>query len=129
MPNVNLMVLQGHLGRDPEQKYMPNGNAVVNFSVAYSYKKDAPTSWFNCAAFGKNAELVMQYFTKGSAPLLQGRHESRKYTNKDGQEVTTWTFSVDRILDFGPRAANMPLNERAPAKQSADQDFDDDVPF
>lgn len=121
MPNVNHMILQGHLGRDPEGKYTAKGTQVASFSIAYSQKKDGPTTWFRCEAFGKTAELILEYCSKGSAPLLQGRIECQEY-EKDGEKKQAWKFIVEKLLAFGPRSE--------PKQPAATRDtFDDDAPF
>lgn len=136
MPNVCSITLQGHLGRDPETRYAPSGTQVCNFSVAYTPKKDAETTWFRCVAFGKTAELIQQYCRKGSAPLLQGSIVMRKY-EKDGQQRESWEVMVDRVLWLGPKqgGGDAPELRQAQSKPVAAAasgfgNFDDmDVPF
>lgn len=132
MPNVNEMFLQGHLGRDVETRFLPDGKAVANFSVAYTEKFGGKerTTWFNCSAFGKTAEVAQQYLTKGSAPLLRGKIQSRKYTDKQGQEREAWEFVVDRILWLGSRKEGQQATPKQAPQQSAADPFDDDsIPF
>lgn len=134
MPNVNEMILQGHLGREVETRFLPDGKAVANFSVAYTEKFGGKerTSWFNCSAFGKTAEVAQQYLTKGSAPLLRGKMQSRKYTDKQGVEKEAWEFIVDRILWLGPKKEGQQQpaqRQQAAPQQSADPFDDSDVPF
>ena len=136
MPNVNEMILQGHLGRDPETRFMNDGKPVANFSVAYTekYSGKERTSWFNCSCFGKTAEVAQQYLVKGSAPLLRGKMQSRKYTDKQGNEREAWEFVVDRILWLGPRKEGAQDNPRpAQAKPQASgggfDSLDDEIPF
>ena len=86
MPNFATVTLIGHLGRDPESKYTPDGTAVVNFSVATTRKRrDAEvTTWWRCALFGRRAETFAQYLHKGDPVLIQGEPYQRSYTAKDG---------------------------------------------
>lgn len=133
MPNVNEMILQGHLGREPETRFTPDGKGICNFSVAYTEKYGGKerTTWFNCSAFGKTAEVAQQYLTKGSAPLLRGKIQSRKYTDKQGQEREAWEFVVDRILWLGPKKdGQQPAARPQSAQQQSADPFDDDsIPF
>jgi single-strand DNA-binding protein len=137
MPNVCSITLQGHLGRDPETRYTASGTMVCNFSVAYSPKKDAETTWFRCQAFGKTAELIQQYCRKGSAPLLLGSIAMRTWQDKEGAKRESWEVTVDRVLWFGPKQGGEAAEPRqspakpesAPAVGSGFGDFDDDIPF
>lgn len=136
MPNVCSITLQGHLGSDPTVRYAASGTAVCNFSVAYTPKKDAETTWFRCQAFGKTAELIQQYCRKGSAPLLLGSIAMRKWQDKEGQQRESWDVTVDRVLWLGPKqVGGEPAEPRqaqskpAAAASSGFSNFDDDVPF
>lgn len=132
MPNVNEMFLQGHLGRDPETRFMNDGKPVCNWSIAYTEKFGGKerTSWFNCAAFGKIAEVAQQYLVKGSAPLLRGKMQSRKYQDKQGNDREAWEFVVDRILWLGPKKGGAtqasPQQAQKPAAYPSDYG---DIPF
>jgi single-strand DNA-binding protein len=94
MASVNRAIIVGNLGRDPEVRYMPNGDAIANIAVATSHKsKDRntgeqreTTEWHRIAFFGRMAELVGQYLKKGSSVYVEGRLQTRKYTDKDGIE-------------------------------------------
>ena len=78
---MNKVTLIGHLGRDPEMRYTPTGQAVTSFSVASSYSQGdkKETQWFNCSAWEKQAELCNQYLQKGSQVYIEGRIKSRAY--------------------------------------------------
>ena len=83
---MNKLIVIGHLGRDPEMRYLPSGGGVTNFSVASSrrYTTSAgeqreETEWFNCSAFGRLAETCNQYLTKGKQVYVEGRLSSRTY--------------------------------------------------
>ncbi len=83
---MNKIIVIGHLGRDPEMRYLPSGQGVSNFSVATSRKyttssgeQREETEWFNCSAFGRLAETCNQYLTKGKQVYVEGRLSSRTY--------------------------------------------------
>ena len=86
---MNKVILIGNVGRDPEMRYTPSGQAVTSFSVATSYGKgdDKATEWFNCSAWGKQAELTNEYLRKGSQVYVEGRIRSREY-EVDGKPRT-----------------------------------------
>src|SRR5206468_6451046 len=94
MASVNKVIIVGNLGRDPEIRYMPSGDAIANIAVATSYKsKDKNTGeqkelteWHRISFFGRLAEIVGQYLKKGSSVYVEGRLQTRKYTDKDGIE-------------------------------------------
>ena len=94
MPSVNKVIIVGNLGRDPEIRYMPSGDAIANIAVATTYKsKDRNTGeqkelteWHRISFFGRLAEIVGQYLKKGSSVYVEGRLQTRKYTDKDGVE-------------------------------------------
>lgn len=96
MADLNFFVCIGRLGRDPEVRYMPNGDAAVNISLAVGKKwKDKSTgemkeqtTWVPFSFFGKTAELIGQYAKKGSQMRADGEFSVRKYTDKDGNEKT-----------------------------------------
>ena len=156
--SVNKVILLGNLGRDPEVRYMPNGEAVANFSIATSESwKDkngervTRTEWHNITLYRRLAEVAGQYLKKGSQVYIEGRIQSRKYTGKDGIERTAYEIigsemkmvgarndggSAPMDHDFEPAApqqANVPppaprKMEPKPVAPAVD-DFDDDIPF
>ena len=125
---MNIITIAGQLGRDAEQRFLPNGDAVASFSVADSQGKDKPTIWWNCSIFGKRAESLAQYLTKGQAVTVTGSVSQREYTDKDGNKRTSMDVRVtDIALQGGKREAAQESPRKAPS-QSAPQD-DSDVPF
>ena len=99
---MNKIIVIGHLGRDPEMRYTPNGQAVTSFSVASSrrYTNSAgeqkeETEWFNVSAWGKLGETCNQYLTKGQQVYIEGRMSSRTYEGRDG----TTRVSIDVFLN------------------------------
>lgn len=136
-------IVQGYVAKDPEMRYMANGNAVCNFSIPYSEKwKDKAsgeekekTTWFRINIFGKLAEVAGQYVTKGTNILVIGKMESRKYQNKEGIEVESWQLNVDemKLLGGGSGSGDKPQKREEPRKAAPSKksdEFDDlDVPF
>ena len=105
---LNKVILIGRLGRDPEVRYMPNGEAVCNFSVATSEKytdkngqRQEVTEWHNVTMYRKLAEIAGQYLTKGSQVYLEGKIQSRKYQGKDGIERTAYDIIANEMKMLG----------------------------
>ncbi|MGO1463657.1 MAG: single-stranded DNA-binding protein [Marinobacter sp.] len=100
---VNKVILIGNLGQDPDTRYTPNGNAVVNLNIATdeSYKDRQTgqlvpkTEWHRIVMFGKIAEIAGQYLRKGSKVYIEGKLQTRKWQNKEGQDVYTTEVVVD----------------------------------
>ena len=99
---MNKVILIGNVGRDPEMRYTPSGQAVTSFSVATSYGKgdDKATEWFNCSAWGKQAELTNEYLRKGSQVYVEGRIRSREY-EVDGKPRFSLDVSVNQVQFLG----------------------------
>ncbi len=151
MASVNKVILVGNLGRDPETRYLPSGEAVVNLSVATSERwKDKQTGeprelteWHRVVFFGRQAEIAAQYLRKGAQVYVEGSLRTRKWTDQSGQERYTTEIRGDTFKMLGPRqAADAPLNANATAAGAmgsaagaamppfADNGFaDDDIPF
>jgi single-strand DNA-binding protein len=138
---MNSITVAGQLGKDSEVRFLPNGDAVAGFSVADSQGKDKPTIWWNCQLFGKRAESLSQYLTKGQAVTVSGTVSQRTYTDKNGQERTSMDLRVNDVaLQGGKRdaaPAAKPSHDAAKARQikepftPSDMDFqnDSDIPF
>ena len=91
MPSLNIVQVIGHLGQDPEMKFLPSGQPVTNFSVSASRKYQTTegenkeeTEWFNCVVFGKQAESCNTYLAKGRLVYVQGRLRTRSWDGQDG---------------------------------------------
>lgn len=131
---MNNITIAGQLGKDAETRYLPNGDAVCNFSVADSQGKDKPTIWWRCSLFGKRAESLAPYLMKGQAVTVYGHVTEREY-QKDGAAMKAMEIRVqDVALQGGKRdAAPAPRQAPAPQRQTAAPagDWDDgaDVPF
>lgn len=102
---INKVILLGHLGRDPEVKYMPNGNAVTNMTIATSESwKDKNTGqpqdrteWHRVVIFGKLAEIAGQYLKKGSLVYVEGQLQTRKWTDQSGQDRYSTEIVINPI--------------------------------
>ena len=112
--SLNKVMLIGNLGRDPEVRYMPNGEAVVNFSIATSEswndrqsgQRVERTEWHNITMYRRLAEIAGQYLKKGSQAYIEGRIQSRKYTDKDGIERTAYDIIGNEMKMLGSRNAS-----------------------
>lgn len=111
--SLNKVILIGRLGRDPEVRYMPNGEAVCNFSVATSEtwndrngQRVERTEWHNITMYRKLAEIAGQYLKKGGLVYLKGRIQSRKYQGKDGIERTAYDIVANEMKMLGGRNEN-----------------------
>lgn len=134
---LNKVILIGRLGRDPETRYMPNGEAVANFSVATSEKytdkngqRQEVTEWHNVTMYRKLAEIAGQYLKQGSQVYIEGKIKSRKYTDKNGVERTAYDIIANELKMLGGNAQT-PAQKPQPAHEQAQaqEDISDDVPF
>ena len=152
---MQIVILMGHLGKDPEVKYMNSGSAVCNTSLATSKKwtdkssgeAREHTEWHRLVMYGRTAEVAGQYLHKGSKILIQGEIKTKKWQNKEGVDQYTTEIVVNQLkmLDgrqggdagTGNRSSNngqaAPQQPRQaqPAQQSGGgfDGFDDDIPF
>lgn len=112
---MNKVILMGNLTRDPEVRYSQGESslAVAKFSIAvnrrFSRQGDVDTDFFNCTAFGKQAEFVEKYFRKGSRMLLTGRVQNDNYTNKNGEKVYSVQIIAEEI-EFAERKSTADAN-------------------
>lgn len=116
--SVNKVILVGRLGRDPEVRYMPSGDAVANFSIATDEQwrdrngeRQSRTEWHNITLFGKLGEIAGQYLKKGGQVYIEGRIQSRKYTGKDGVERTAYDIIGSEMKMLGGRNDGMGQND------------------
>ena len=107
---MNKIIVIGNLGRDPEMKYTPGGQAVTSFSVASSRKyttssgeRREETEWFNCSAFGKLADTCNQYLSKGKQVYVEGRLSSRTYQTQGGETRHSLDINVTDVQFLGQR--------------------------
>ena len=146
MGSLNKVLLIGNLGADPEMKYLPSGSAVCNLSLATTDKwKDKEsgaqkekTEWHRISFFGKPAEVIAEYCSKGSALYVEGSIETRKWQDKEGKD--RWTTEVKgRNFQFlgGGQQKDRSEPTPAPAEGRAEpsepkakqEEFEDDIPF
>ncbi len=127
---MNVITVAGSLGKDAEVKYLANGDAICNFSVADSQGRDKPTIWWNCGLYGKRAESLSQYLVKGQAVTVTGSVSEREWTSKDGEKRKSMDVRVNDIALQGGRRDAEPQQERRQAPAPAPVDMsDDDLPF
>lgn len=144
MASVNKVILVGHLGRDPEGKYLPSGEMVANFSMATteswkdkSGEKKEETEWHRVSFFGKTAEVICEYVKKGSQIYVEGRIQTRKWTDKDGVEKYSTEIRGDRMQMLGSKASgdserSQQEQQKSPeprAKPATLDSTEDDLPF
>ena len=153
MAGINKVILVGNLGAKPEVKYASNGNAISNLSVATSEswtdkstgQKQERTEWHRVSLFGKLAEIAGQYLDKGSKVYVEGKLQTRKYTDKDG--IERWTTDIvvsgfNGTLQMLDRRDDSNSSAPAPSEDVAEKgqtepnitpvskdEFEDDIPF
>ena len=128
--SVNKVVLVGNLGKDPEMKYMPNGNAVCNFSIATteSWKNkqtgeyENQTEWHNCSVFGKFAEMCGNYLKKGAKVYVEGKLKTRKWQDKTtGQDKYATDVIVSEAQLMDAKDANQGGQQQQQMQQQPQQ--------
>jgi single-strand DNA-binding protein len=156
MASVNKVILVGNLGRDPDMRYLPSGDAVANLALATTdkFKNKAgemqeATEWHRISFFGRQAEICGQYLKKGSQIYVEGSLRTRKYTDKDGVEKYATEIRGDRMQMLGgkggggmadmddggytpqaaPKPAPRPSSPAARPASSGFDDMEDDIPF
>ena len=146
MASVNKAIIVGNLGKDPETRFLPDGKAVCNFSVATtdtwkdkaSGDKKEATEWHRVSCFGRLAEICGEYLKKGSQVYVEGKLRTRKWQDKEGQDRYTTEIIADAMQMLGSRSGmgggemrEPAAAESRPAKKPAGQfqDMDDDIPF
>ena len=149
---VNKVILIGNLGQDPEVRYLPQGGAVTNITLATSEswrdkqsgEMKEKTEWHRVVVFGKLAEVAGQYLKKGSQVYIEGQLQTRKWQDQQGQE----RYSTEVVVNIGgsmqmlsgrnagndsaPPVENRKPQQRTqqpPVQNEPPMDFDDDIPF
>jgi len=140
---LNQVQIIGHLGKDPEVRYLQNGDAVANFSIATTEKwKDKntgeqreETEWHRISTFGRLAEIVGEYLKKGSLVFVQGKLKTRKYTDSHGVERYSIEIRAESMKMLGDRNSarpaqdvQKPVADTKPSGSGFD-DMDDSIPF
>lgn len=138
---MNNITITGTLGRDMEQRVMPNGDPVGNFSVADTQGRDKPTIWWNCQLFGKRVAALAPYLLKGQQVTVAGNVTEREWTDKEGNKRKQMEIRVsDLALQGGkreqseqpapsPRAAPAPRPAPAQSGGHGFDSMDDDIPW
>lgn len=127
--SVSKVILLGHVGQDPKIEEITAGK-VAKFSLATSnWGKDKGTTWHNVTAWKGLAEVVEKYVKKGSQIFVEGRLESRKYTNKEGVEVTTWEVTASEIQLLGGKSEQTAKPVAEQQTKEAAASGDSDLPF
>jgi single-strand DNA-binding protein len=138
--SVNKVILIGNLGKDPDLRYTPGGKAVASFSLATSERwtnqdgqKQENTTWHNIVAWGKQAEVMKEYLTKGKQVYIEGRISNRSYDDKEGNkkyisEVVVQNFTFIGPRDGGSGGSSRPAAEET-SQQTAPAGAEDDLPF
>lgn len=140
---VNKVILIGNLGRDPEVRYSPNGGAIANITLATSESwKDKntgeqveKTEWHRVVFFRRLAEIAGEYLKKGSKVYIEGKLQTRKWQDKDGNDRYTTEIVANEMQMLDSRGGSASYNQEEPATASSQQesmpagDFDDDIPF
>ncbi len=142
--SLNRVILIGHVGQDPETRYLPSGAAVCNFSIATTESwndqdgnQQSHTEWHRCDTFGKSAEIIAQWVKKGQLLMVEGSIRSREYTDKEGVKRKAFSIRVDNFTMLG-RKENSGANQgdppfkntkKADADNSDSGEGGDDVPF
>ena len=140
---INKVIIVGNLGADPDSRAMPSGNVVTNISVATSEswndrdtgEKQEKTEWHRVVFFNRLAEIAAQYLKKGSQVYVEGKLQTRKWEDKEGNERWTTEVVANQMQMLGDRMSNDISNDNASSSQSSSDndfstdEFDDDIPF
>lgn len=152
MASVNKVILIGNLGKDPETRYMSNGEAVTNITLATTDtwkdrngEKQEKTEWHRVTFYRKLAEIAGEYLKKGRPVYVEGRLETRKWTDKSGADRYTTEIIANEMKMLGSRSGSGSFdepdsNESASPSSSSSKpsaaknnggfdDMDDDIPF
>jgi single-strand DNA-binding protein len=143
LPRLNKFIVSGRIANDLEMKFTPKGTPVIRFTLAAdrNYKDDSDqwqtvTSWIDCVAWSRHAEYLDKNAHKGNAIIVEGRVDTRNWTDQNNQNRKSTEVTVDTIhlLEWPPRDGNNPQydsNVPLPPEESAPvaNSTDDDVPF
>jgi len=140
MASINKVILVGNLGKDPDTRYMPNGDAVTNITLATTdtwkdkttQEKKEATEWHRVVFFRKLGEIAGQYLKKGASIYVEGSLKTRKWQDKDGQDRYTTEIVATEMRMLGSRQggdAQEPAQSAAPVGAPADEGAYEDVPF
>ena len=134
---LNKVLVIGHLGKDPEMRYTPSGRPVTTFTLAVSRswnssdgERHAETEWFNIVAWGNLAEICKQYLAKGQQAYVEGRLQTRRWDDKEGQKHTSVEIVANEMMMLGERRdANHGSDEQSTATDGELGAGADEFPF
>lgn len=138
---INKVMLIGNLGKDPETRSTQSGSSIANVTMATSRQwkdrdgnRQEDTEWHRVVFFGKLAEIVGKYLTKGSRVYVEGRLQTRKWQDQNGQDRWTTEIVAEEMKMLGgdrPQQPSQPQPRQNPRQPQApmNQDFDDEIPF
>ena len=131
---LNKVMIIGNLGKEPELRYTPSGRPVTTFSVAVSRtwkgtngEHRSETEWFKIVAWGKLADLCKEYLNKGQQVYIEGRLQTRRWEDKEGQQRTTVEVVANEMTMLGDRR-DKGQDDSAPVEMPPDID-EDEFPF
>jgi single-strand DNA-binding protein len=135
---LNKVMIIGHLGRDPEMRYTPSGRPVTTFSVATSRswntsdgERRSDTEWFNVVSWGSLAEICKQYLSKGQQVYIEGRLQTRRWEDDDGNKRTTVEIVAKEMIMLGDRKKKPAKDEDEQEKELSENSIEeeDEFPF
>ena len=153
MASINKVMLIGNLGKDPEIRYMPSGDAIANLTLATTEnwkdkagEKQEKTEWHRISMFGRLAEIAGEYLKKGSSVYIEGKLQTRKWQDKEGNDRYTTEIvanemkmlgsrpsggdtSMDKPASSSAKSARPAASPAAPSGNSGFDDMEDDIPF
>ena len=125
---LNKVMIIGHLGRDPEMRYTPSGRPVTTFSVATTRswtsadgERHEETEWFNVVAWGSLAEICNQYLHKGQQVYIEGRLQTRRWEDNEGNKHFTTELVAKEMIMLGDRREI--INDSPMSNESTEEDF------
>jgi single-strand DNA-binding protein len=129
--SLNKVMIIGHLGRDPEMRYTPSGKPVTTFTVATSRlwksadgEQHSETEWFNVVAWGSLAERCKNYLSKSQQVYVEGRLQTRRWDDNEGNKHTSIEIVANEMLMLGERRDTyVPNNGEAPSAEEGDEEF------
>ncbi len=133
--SLNKVMLIGNLGKDPELKMTPSGQALARFSVATTEtwkdpqgERQSKTEWHNVVVWGKQAEIAEKFLRKGRQVLIEGRIQYREYTGQDGAKRTACDIRCDNFVMLGRANEGGPRSSSSASAPGGGADFDEPMP-
>ncbi len=135
---LNKVMVIGHLGKDPEMRYTPSGRPVTTFTIAVSRswntadgERRTETEWFNIVAWGNLAEICKQYLYKGQQIYIEGRLQTRRWEDKEGQKHTSVEVVANEMMMLGDRRDNSNQSQESVQEEGQTEPIadEDEFPF